>query len=306
MTFNPKRSGDMMDTIDIKERYRMKMMGEARSILLATDGSDYSKGAVREAIAFSRECNTMLKIIRVLEVNPAYESMGFEYSGEMIKMVEEELDAVRDEAAMNNVECTTAIRRAERVHEAIIEEAQSHTSDIIIMGRRGMTGLKKFIMGSVTAKVIAGTTSKVLVVPKDTQLRGETLLVASDGSQYSDCAVDEAIGMASRCPTVKSLSAVSVVSDKSKLSQAKNILKKITDKAASKGVKIETFPLVGQPYKTLVNASLEMAADIIIMGNYGSTGLTGIFMGSVAERVIALCMCSVLVVKKSVERIHNN
>ncbi|MBF0554976.1 MAG: universal stress protein [Nitrospirae bacterium] len=289
----------MLDNIDIRERYRMKMMGEARSILLATDGSAFSTGAVREAIAFSRECNTRLRLIRVLEINPAYESMGFDYSADMIKLVEEELEAVREDAAMNNVECTTTIKRAERVHEAIIEEAERHKTDIIIMGRRGMTGLKKFIMGSVTAKVIASTSSKVLVVPKDTQLRGETLLVASDGSQHSEGAVDEAIDMASRCPTVKTLSAVCVVPDKGKIGEATDILTKITAKANAKGVKVETFPLIGQPYKTLVNASLEMGADIIIMGNYGSTGLASVFMGSVAERVIALSMCAVLVVKKS-------
>ncbi|QWR76985.1 universal stress protein [Candidatus Magnetomonas plexicatena] len=289
-----------MDNIDIKERYRMKLMGPVRSILLATDGSDYSKGAVKEAIAFSRECNTTLRLLRVLEINPAYESMGFEYSGEMVKMVEEELEQVREEAALNNVECTTMVRRAERVYEAITEEAEKQKIDIIIMGRRGMTGLKKFILGSVTSKVIASTSSKVLVVPKEAQLRGETLMVASDGSKNSEAAVDEAIDMASRCPVVKALLAVSVVSDKSKLDQAKDILDKISYRASAKGVKVETFPLVGQPYKTLVNASLEMAADIIIMGNYGSTGFAGVFMGSVAERVIALSMCSVLVVKSGV------
>ncbi|MBF0466148.1 MAG: universal stress protein [Nitrospirae bacterium] len=289
----------MLEKIDIKERYRMKLMGPVRSILLATDGSDYSRGAVKEAIAFSRECNTSLRLLRVLEINPAYESMGFSYSTEMVKLVEEELDTIREDAALNNVECTTMLKRSERVHEAITEEAEKQRTDIIIMGRRGMTGLKKFIMGSVTAKVIASTSSKVLVVPKEAQLKGETLLVASDGSKHSEGAVNEAIDMASRCPVVKSLLAVSVVPDKSKLGQARDILSKISDRANARGVKVETFPLVGQPYKTLVNASLEMAADIIIMGNYGSTGFAGVLMGSVAERVIALSMCSVLVVKSN-------
>ncbi|MCG6550946.1 MAG: universal stress protein, partial [Candidatus Magnetominusculus sp. LBB02] len=78
----------MLETLDIKERYRMQLIGQDRSILLATDGSEYSKGAVREAIAFARECRTRLRLIRVLEINPAYESMGFGYSEDMIKLVE--------------------------------------------------------------------------------------------------------------------------------------------------------------------------------------------------------------------------
>ncbi|MBF0516630.1 MAG: universal stress protein [Nitrospirae bacterium] len=287
-----------MENIDIKERYRMKLMGPDRSILLATDGSDFSKGAVTEAIAFARECKTKLSLIRVLEINPAYESMGFGYSEDMIKLVEEELDALRQEAASNNVECSTTIKRAERVHEAILEEAQRQKIDIIIMGRRGMTGIKKLIMGSVTARVIAAADSKVLVVPKDTELKGESLLVASDGSPYSEYAVDEAIDMASRCPAVKSLTAVSVVPDRGQIGQANRILGEIAGKASDRGVKVDTFPLIGQPYKTLLNASLEMGSDIIIMGNYGSTGLAGVFLGSVAQRIIALSMCAVLVVNK--------
>ena len=48
------------------------------------------------------------------------------------------------------------------------------------MGRRGRTGLKKILMGSVTAKVIGYSPCKVLVVPKDSEIKVDNIMVATD------------------------------------------------------------------------------------------------------------------------------
>jgi nucleotide-binding universal stress UspA family protein len=279
------------------DKYKAHLMGELRSILLATDGSDNSNGAVKEAIKFAGACHTILRLLRVLEINPAYESMGFHYTEEMKKAALTDFDDIRELAALNNVECDISVRRSSRVHEAIIAEAAEHKADLIIMGRHGMTGVKKLILGSVTAKVIATAHSKVLVVPREVDLRGENILLATDGSKCSEAAEEEAINMAGRCPLVKSLLAISVASNKDKVPEAEEILRVFQKKAAKRGIKADTLALVGEPYKAIVNASLESSADVVIMGTHGRTGLASLLMGSVAERVVALSMCSVLVVK---------
>ncbi|MBF0564795.1 MAG: universal stress protein [Nitrospirae bacterium] len=280
-------------------RYKVNLMGELKSILLATDGSDNSMGAVKEAINFAGACHTVLSLLRVLEIDPAYESMGFHYTEEMRQAALSDFDEIRELAAYNNVECDIVIRRSHHAHEAIIAEAKDKKSDLIIMGRHGMTGLKKLILGSVTAKVIASASSKVLIVPREVDIRGENILLATDGSKCSQSAEEEAINMAKRCPVVKNLLAVSVASHKDKLSEAQEILDGVRKRASAKGIKAETLALVGEPYKAIVNASLECSADVVIMGTHGRTGLANLLMGSVAERVVALSMCSVLVVKNS-------
>lgn len=57
---------------------------------------------------------------------------------------------------------------------------------MIIIGTHGRTALKRLMVGSVTAKVIGHAPCKVLVVPKDTKLTLEKILIATDGSVYSD------------------------------------------------------------------------------------------------------------------------
>ncbi|MBF0344461.1 MAG: universal stress protein [Nitrospirae bacterium] len=277
--------------------YRAQMMGELKSILLAVDGSEYSSGAVKEALLFARHCNVKLTLLYVLGLSDGFETGGLTFVEQMDPTHTEYFDGIREEAADSNVELDIIIRRTSEAYVGIIDEAMEKQSDVIVMGRRGITGLKRVLMGSVTAKVIAYAPCKVLVVPKDTEIKGEIILFATDGSESSVAAEREAINMASRCPFVKQLLVTSVAAHQDKLKEANDILDKVRKNAESRGVKIEALPLVGDPYKAIVNLSMESGADIIVMGTHGRTGLERLLMGSVAERVTALAMCSSLVVK---------
>lgn len=53
----------------------------------------------------------------------------------------------------------------------------------------------------------------------------------------------------------------------------------------------------GQPAKAILAAAEEIGADRIVVGTVGRTGLSHLLLGSVAERVVRLAPCPVLVVK---------
>ena len=53
----------------------------------------------------------------------------------------------------------------------------------------------------------------------------------------------------------------------------------------------------GIAHREIVRAASELKADLIIVGTHGRTGLTHLFMGSTAERVIREATCPVLVVR---------
>ncbi|MEO5357330.1 MAG: universal stress protein [Nitrospirae bacterium YQR-1] len=279
------------------DKYRMHLMGDLKSIILATDGSDYSKGAIAEAISFARACQTRLTVLRVFEFNPELETEGMKYVEKMEEEAGRHFEAVRDLAAEENVECDIVVRRSVQPYESIIDEAKKRKADVIIMGRRGRTGLKLMIMGSQTAKTIAYSPCKVLVVPKDTEIKGENIMLATDGSKYSIAAESEAINMAASCPFVKHFLAVAVAKNKEGLHDVEKNLDRVKENAAKRGIAVETLILTGEPYKAIVNASMESGADLVIMGSHGRTGLDRLLMGSVAERVVSLAQCSVLISK---------
>ncbi|MCI4625156.1 MAG: universal stress protein [Candidatus Magnetoovum sp. WYHC-5] len=288
-----------METSRMDIMYKTQLMGELKSILLATDGSPYSEGAINEAVLLAKSCGIRLTMLYVQGLNDAFETGGMTFVESMDKHILDYFDNVREKAAEENVELDIVIRRTSDAYKGIIDEAFERRSDIIIMGRRGMTGLKRIVMGSVTAKVLAYSPCKVLVVPKETEIRGENVMLATDGSKYSEAATTEAINMAKRCPQVKSLTVMSVATEKEKVSSVEKLLTEVTANAKSQGVTPKMVVKVGTPYERILETARENNINIILMGTHGRTGLEKLLMGSVAERVVALSPCSVLVIKQS-------
>ena len=61
----------------------------------------------------------------------------------------------------------------------------------------------------------------------------------------------------------------------------------------------EAEVVAGHPAETIVHVAQERAADLIVMGTHGRTGLRHALLGSVAEKVVRLAPCPVLTVRQS-------
>ncbi len=66
-----------------------------------------------------------------------------------------------------------------------------------------------------------------------------------------------------------------------------------------KGIQGETAVVQGVPFQTIVDTAASRGIDLIIMGTHGRTGLTHALMGSVAEKVVRLAPCPVLVTRET-------
>jgi nucleotide-binding universal stress UspA family protein len=147
----------------------------------------------------------------------------------------------------------------------------------------------------VTAKVIGHATCNVLVVPLDAKIECGNILVATDGSKYSEAAASEAIGIAKRCGG--SLTVISVASSDAEILSAEDYVKEVSELAEKEGIKTDGLAVKGIPYKAIVDASKRKRADLIVVGSHGRTGLERLLMGSVTERVIGHSESAVLVVR---------
>jgi len=189
-------------------------------------------------------------------------------------------------------------------------------SDVIVMGRRGRTGLEKMLMGSVAAKVIGYAPCKVLVVPRFAMISCKNILIATDGSKYSVAAATEAIGIAKRCKsnliiiTVVHTEALSSMSpdtgytqsqqeviERQELQRAERNISGVKELAEKEGIHAEGIISEGRPYEAIAKAALEKNIDLIVIGSHGRTGVSKFLMGSVTERVIGHAESAVLVVK---------
>jgi len=65
------------------------------------------------------------------------------------------------------------------------------------------------------------------------------------------------------------------------------------------GIPILTTTRSGRPAEVIVAYAKAAGADLIVMGTHGRSGLSHLFMGSVAERVIRTAPCPVLTVRET-------
>lgn len=264
-------------------------------LVLPTDGSEFSEGAVREAINLAKTCSSKLIAVSVIEINPEYAAIAPQLVEKEEKEAREHLESVKARALKEGVDCEIIAHQGEEPYRYIVEEAERNKADMIVMGRRGRTGLKRLMMGSETARTIGHAPCNVLVVPRAAKLEFKNILIATDGSKHSDAAATEAVGIAKRCGS--SLIALSVIySDVDKKCAEENI-KKIKGLAEKEGVKVDALIAEGRPFEVVVNTAKNKNADAIVIGSHGRTALARLLMGSVTERVIGTAECAVLVVK---------
>ncbi len=262
-------------------------------ILVATDGSEAAKSAAQAAIELAKTCGSTVYGICVAEV-PTFAAEFIETLPQVIEIMEKRakqvLEKVKEIADKAGVKCETISYIGSEPYKYIIDEAIKNSVDIIVLGRKGL------MLGAVGKKVIRNAPCKILVIPIGTTLKFDKILIATDGSVYSNIAASEAIGMAKRFNS--ELIAVSVAKKDENILYAEESVKTVKEAAEREGVKIQIVVEKGEPFEQIVNIANKNNVGLIVMGVYGKTGIEKFFIGSVTERVIGTATCPVLVVKK--------
>lgn len=278
-------------------------------MLVCTDESPDSQGMVAAALGLAQATGSKVFLLQVVPLIPGYGLYAQDWLPPSLAPVDLELLALREDAVLEHLETWKAraqeagvdleirVRTNPAADSGILEEAEGVQPDLIIIGRHGLSGLSRLLMGSVTARVIGHSPFKVLVVPRGADLEFTSILVANDGSPFSDAAWEEALDLGLRQRA--RLIAVSVAQVEKDLDKAGEIVGQMEAAARERGVTVEPLVLKGRPYEAIVQSAQEHKANLIVLGSHGRTGLARLLMGSVAERVIGLAPCPVLVVKKS-------
>jgi nucleotide-binding universal stress UspA family protein len=283
-------------------------MGRYRKILVAVDGSESSRNALRQAIklANSEEC-----WITVVSVIPSYTGdLSATFIGDMRKAMAEPCEKALSEAeniAKTERALIKTVCEEGEIYERIVDLADAENCDLIVMGRKGLSQIERAFMGSVAARVIGHSQRDVLVVPENTAIGWNSIFLNTDGSKYSEAATDKAINFAkSYGGELMVLSVVEVTEEflarapgmvEDMVKKAKGFVEDVRKKAEEYNIKTIPFVREGEAYRVITNLARENKADIIVMGSHGRTGLRRLLMGSVTAKVIGHSPCPVLVVK---------
>jgi nucleotide-binding universal stress UspA family protein len=140
-------------------------------ILVPLDGSEWSFRAAKYAIRIAKMANAEIVCVHAVPNLPytAYAHAGVlipQYIEEAKKEAQkwyDEVNAIAEKAGVVRVGAET-ILDVLSVADAIISYAERNNVDLIIMGTKGRTGLKKVLLGSVASGVISHAKCPVLVV----------------------------------------------------------------------------------------------------------------------------------------------
>ena len=142
------------------------------SILVGTDGSDTATTAVRYAIDLARQLGARLQIVSAYEPvslqRLRHESIEAPSDVQWMVNPREDVLALLEQAAAEARDAGVAdvdtFARQGDAADAIIDVAEEVRSDLIVVGNRGMTGAKRFLLGSVPDKVSHHAPCSVLIV----------------------------------------------------------------------------------------------------------------------------------------------
>ena len=87
-----------------------------------------------------------------------------------------------------------------------------------------------------------------------------------------------------------------VIDPQTRIEQMEKALKQRLADAKYKGIQLAV--VLGEPAHGIANFAAEKKADLIVIPSHGRTGITRLLIGSVAERVVRLAHCPVLVLRK--------
>jgi nucleotide-binding universal stress UspA family protein len=139
-----------------------------RRILIATDGSEYTKKAVDYGIELANDTGAKLHAIYVIDTR-AYDSIPLsapmEYAYSLLRQEgDTAIKYVADRAEAAGLDVEGIITEGHPADE-IIKYAEKNSIDLIVMGTLGKSGLDRFLLGSVADKVIRNSKIPVIVVP---------------------------------------------------------------------------------------------------------------------------------------------
>ena len=145
-------------------------------ILVATDGSELADKGVKAGLALAKALQASVVLVTASEPwrdiypgDPNGMALSTELRDSYRKSRQVDCERILDEARARakaaGVEVVDAVHVADRTPaDAILETAEAHGADLVVMASHGRSGLRKLLLGSQTQAVLGHGTLPVLVV----------------------------------------------------------------------------------------------------------------------------------------------
>ncbi len=307
------------------------MMANAKEgyerILVAIDFSPHADAALKQAIWLARlsaaqivMAHTLPDLRDVLASAPYPARMDLFYGegDDFQQAVRRESDTTMRRMIVDlnavdlDVRCETLLGEP---FVEIIHAVQQEGYDIVLAGTRGLAAWERFLVGSTAKRLIRKCPASVWIVKAEHVGRPSVVLVATDLSDVSRKAAAQGLWVAQQANAVFHLLHVIDAKDVPQVGNEESphrmSPRQEINAAAQQRfdvfleslrpdrtrIRIHSHLSWGTPWKEVGRMAQHVAADLIVMGTVGRSGIKGLLLGNTAEKVLDTCDCSILTVK---------
>jgi len=307
----------------------LKTLPTFKNILVATDFSESAKSALDAACWIARQFDAKLKLAHV--ARDVFESLavmgygtGWEPTVDELTSLqkqlrhdaEERLLALKGEYRDSGIDMQTEVLSGTPFAE-IVRAVGAEGVDLVVVGTRGLSTFKRVLIGSTATKLARLCPCPVWITRSKGPAGLKSILVPLDFSAASERALSHAAVLAATSGATLHLLHVYDTEDlhgmlplseetraelaqwrrrarRAALDRLQHSLETIAD---AHGVTAAIHVVQGTPWKVICATAKRLAADLIVVGSVGRSGIPGMLVGNTAERVLHACESSLLVVK---------
>lgn len=288
-------------------------------ILIPTDGAQGAEAGAQHGLHLASAFDARVHLLSVVDER-AYSARLVdidrdirEHREALEERAEEAVHAFEKLATDANVQSRTAVEHG-IPYDTIRSYVDEHDIDLVSMGTHGRAGVDRYLLGSVTERVVR--TSRVPVLTSRPNTKNDTsydaILIPTDGSDTAVAATQHGIAIAKRYgATVHALSVVDVreltgmyetgswlpalLED---VEQAcEEAVTEVVEQAEDHSLEAVSHVEHGYPSSTVCEYVSDHDIDLVTMGTHGRTGLDRYLIGSVTERTIRTSEVPVLTVR---------
>jgi len=292
-------------------------------LLVATDFSATARSGLDWAIEVAKTHDATIDLVHALLVpNRATDFVPSppDFSESLQEAASGRLSEVTEEVKQTGVSVNSELRLGV-ASQVILQAASDLDSDLIVVGTRGLAGLKHLLLGSTAERVVQQAPCPVLTVHPgdiDQHRRIRRILIPTDFSEDASSIHEAALTLLGELKpdagiillhvyhlpyeyTAYGAIPTSLDYFKDVEGAAEDRLAELAQPLRERGVSVETMAKEGYPPEIIVDEAENAGADLIAMGTHGRSGLAHLLLGSTAERVVQHAKCPVLTVRRTSE-----
>jgi nucleotide-binding universal stress UspA family protein len=263
-----------------------------KKIIVPVDFSSQASNALDLALQLAERRNSKVHMLHMIDVplvgnpvgmsiSPTYE-LGFLEKLKLDGKSQME-DFLIDFKNTENVETEIKIGN---VYSGIIDKLDEDDIDLIVMGTKGTSGVKEFLIGSNTEKIVRSANCPVIAIRDMVKLdKLKNIVFATTGHEISEDLMAHLKQLQEMLDAKLHIVRINTPNNFERDIHSNKLLKEIANRFMLKNYTINIYNDVSEDIGIMDFAN-HMDADIIAIGTHGRKGLDHFVSGSIAEDIV--------------------